>query len=749
MGCADCGRRPGDAAPESAFNVFALPAPERETALILRRSSFIQPVPVGEGRVLLIHAISQLRLVVDAEVAAIIDYFATPRTLPDEYAGLAVLVPYDNETLIGALAQLTEREILTQTTPDEELAAVGAALTPTHGRDPDAMLEQYRRERKAGPDPYWSAGSALAVEDLEPGGRRVDALLFGDCDIQMESDFLRREGARRGLDLRVAATFPDDLRFAAEKPHDVILIGALRARHLIVGDPDPSGQVPPYAAFIGQARAILEQLRAVTAAPILIDNLPEPTVQPLGLAERGLNGHRTRFRLANAALADRAEGFPDVHVVDVAATLAAAGSERMIDDGQVGFTHFGSPGWMLQRPESEKAAVFGLFPDMAPLADQVGGDAYLRERVMSRAHLDAAVAVLGIDRKKVVILDLDGTMWPGVLAETGAPFAWSPEISGPFSHVGLFFGFHEALLCLKRRGVLLACVSKNDEATVRELWRYPEHYPLSRLVSFDDLVAWRINWTDKVENIRSLAEELGFPLEAFLFIDDNPVERDRVRQRLPEVEVWGDNPFDLRRRLLEDPRLQTPRITGEAAVRTDLVKAQLGRARAKAEVGEDDYLASLNLQHRIARLSPGDALDRVEELFQRTTQFNTTGRKFGVAELEAGMVRGDTAVFSIGVSDRFGDHGLVGACVVEHGEITGFAMSCRVLGLGVEHRFLQAVLDALAHDHAALSARIVETPRNAPVRNLYRDNSFARGEDGLWRLSLAGRKGTEPEALRA
>jgi predicted enzyme involved in methoxymalonyl-ACP biosynthesis len=273
----------------------------------------------------------------------------------------------------------------------------------------------------------------------------------------MEADFLRREAARHGIDLRVSATFPDDVRFAAEHPHDAIFVGALRARHLITG-PSVPGQ-HAHAAYLAQARQLVEQLRQRTPAPILIDNLPEPTVQPLGLAERGITGHRARFRLANVALAEMAGTMPGVHVVDIAAALGAAGSERMLDDGQVAFTHFGSPGWMLQRPESEKAAVHGIFPDLAALAHWVGGDPYLREGALARTHIDALRTVLGIGRKKCVIVDLDGTLWPGVLAETGAPFAWTPEISGAFSYVGLYFGLHEALLCLKRRGLVLACVS--------------------------------------------------------------------------------------------------------------------------------------------------------------------------------------------------------------------------------------------------------------------------------------------------
>jgi FkbH-like protein len=705
--------------------------------VFLRRSSFLHQIPLGEGRVLLVHGLSHLRLTVDAEVAAIVDWFAEPKTLPDDFPGLAALVPsYETETLVGCLATLTEREVLTQKTAEQELADVAEALGATHGRDPDALLEQYRRERKEGGESYWAAGAALKLDELNPTGRRIDALLFGDCDIQMEADFLRREAAKRGVDLRVAATFPDDVRLAAEHKHDVILIGALRARHLLAGEPAPD--TAPYAPFVAQARLLLDELRARSQAPILIDNLPEPTVQPLGLAERGLNGWRNRFRLANAALADLIEGYADVHVVDTAAALAAAGAERMLDDGQVGFTHFGSPGWMLQRPESEKAAVHHLFPDVAPLAAAVGGDPYAREKVMAQAHLDALVAALGHDRKKCVILDLDGTLWPGVLAETGAPFAWDPAVSGAYSYVGLYFGLHEALLTLKQRGILLACVSKNDESVVRELWTWPEHYPRQRLLTPDDFVAWRVNWTDKATNISSLAEELGFALDAFVFIDDHPIERDRVRTQLPEVEVWGEDPFALRRKLLTDPRLMPPKITGEAAGRTELVKAQLGRAHFKADsASEQDYLASLEVQTRIERLAPGAALERIEELFQRTTQFNTTGRKFPVAELSAKLESGEAAVFSMHVSDRFGDHGLVGAAVVEGGEISGYALSCRVLGLGVEHAFLKAIAASLAPEHEALTGRIIETARNLPVRNLYRDNGFALGEDGAWRLPLA------------
>ena len=703
--------------------------------MILQRSRFLHSVPVGTQRYLLVHAVTHARLTIDQQVNTVVDFFAVPRAWPDEYPTLAAGISYDRETLSNCIADLIERGFITDKGAEEELAETAAKFGATYGRDPGELLDHYRRELKEGAQAYWSAGAARSIVDLGTTRKRIDVLLFGDCDIQMETDFLRQEAARRGIDLRIAATSPDDVRLASEHRHDAILIGALRARHHLTLDAAEL-QGPAHAVYILQARELLEELRRRSAAPILIDNLPEPTVQPLGLAERGLNGHRTRFRTTNVVLADLAAQLHDVHVVDIAAAMAATGTEHMIDDGHFGFTHLGSPGWLLQRPESEKEAVHGLFPDIKPLAELVGSDPYGREAAMARAHIDALAVTLGLDRKKCVIVDLDGVLWPGVLAETGRPFAWEPTISGAFSFIGHYFGLHEALLCLEKRGIVLACVSKNDEATVRELWNYPSYYPRQRLLTLDDFVTCRINWKDKVENIRSIADEIGFALDSFLFIDDHPIERDRARQRLPEIEVWGEDLLGLRRKLLTDPRLQLPVITDEAAARSTLVKAQLSRQQFRAEsLSESDYVASLQIACRIERLSGPGKVDRVEELFARTTQFNATGRRFAAAELQVLVANPLARLFTLHVADRFGDHGLAGAAVVENGEITGLVLSCRVLGLGVEHRFLQHIVADLRHDGGPITAQIIESPRNAPVRNIYRDNGFTRDAEGVWRLA--------------
>ena len=701
----------------------------------LRKSSFVHQIRVAPNAVVLVHAISQLRLKVDDELARLMSYFSEWREFPSAFAEIASLLPYDEKILAATVGALHERNLLTESSADQELAATEQKFAATHGRDPEELLERYRRELKEGTKDYWTVKAAQTISAVGTVKPRLDLILFGDCDVHMETDFLRCEADRRGYDLRVAATAPDDFAFAAEHKHDAVLIGALHARHFLTMAAQAGGE--PHEIYIAQAKHVLLQLRERTSAPILIDNLPEPTVQPLGIAERGRGGHRARFRCANIALAELAELIPDVYVVDIAAALAAQGSASLIDDWQVGFTHMGSPGWMLQRPESEKAAVHNQLPDMEGLVRMVDGDPYRREALVGRIHLDTLVAVLGLGRKKCVIVDLDNTLWPGVLAETGAPFGWQPAISGVFSFVGLYFGLHEALRCLKSRGIVLACVSKNDEAVVRELWTYPDPYPRERLLTLDDFVTHRINWKDKVENIRSIATELGFALDAFLFIDDNPLERDRVRQGLPEVEVWGDDLFGLRRALLDDPRLQIARLTDESAKRTELVRAQLDRQRLQVEaVDEATYITSLRIQIRIERATADAKFHRIEELFRRTTQFNATGSAFTVPQLQKLAVVANAAIFVLQVSDRFADHGLVGAAVVEDGEITGLVMSCRVLGMGVEHRFVRQLVEAAGVDR--LTARVVPTARNIPVRNIYRDNGFVLQSDNVWFWERAG-----------
>jgi FkbH-like protein len=188
--------------------------------------------------------------------------------------------------------------------------------------------------------------------------------------------------------------------------------------------------------------------------------------------------------------------------------------------------------------------------------------------------------------------------------------------------------------------------------------------------------------------------------------------------------------------LLTDPRLQSPRLTAEAASRTTLVRSQLDRDRERGQAADEGaFLDSLGLECRVEQSLDSEALGRVVELFERTTQFNTTGKRFTAGELARHAGAGE--VFVAHAADRFGDYGLVAAAVLHAGEITAFAMSCRVIGLKVEARLLEQILESVEGE---VTARIIATDRNGPVRHLYADNGF-RLEDGVWRrAAMVGMK---------
>jgi hypothetical protein len=208
----------------------------------LRRSSFVHQIEVGSNSVLLIHAISQLRMKVDDELGRLMSFFSDWREFPSAFAEIRTLLPYDDQIVAGTVSALHERGLLTDKSAEEELAAIAQKLKSTHGRDPEELLDRYRRELKEGTKDYWTVKASQTIRQVGHNKPRLDLILFGDCDVHMEADFLRREAERRGYDLRIAATAPDDFAFAAEHKHDAVLIGALHARHFMTMEPQAGGE---------------------------------------------------------------------------------------------------------------------------------------------------------------------------------------------------------------------------------------------------------------------------------------------------------------------------------------------------------------------------------------------------------------------------------------------------------------------------------------------------------------------------
>lgn len=348
-------------------------------------------------------------------------------------------------------------------------------------------------------------------------------------------------------------------------------------------------------------------------------------------------------------------------------------------------------------------------------------------------------ALKGLTRK-CVVLDLDGTLWGGIVGEVGSDgIALGPAAPGI-----AYLEFQRALLGLVRRGVLLAVCSKNNPEDALPVIRHHPHMILKE----EHFAAMRINWRNKAENIREIAKELNIGLDSLVFIDDNPNERELVKQLLPEV-LTIDLPRDASlyrktiERLTDFERLA---LTKEDEMRAAQYQAQARRQASKSLAASvEDYLRSLDIEITVGPASQ-EALARLVQLFNKTNQFNLTTKRYRTEEVARFLASPESRVYDLCVKDRFGDHGLVGTAVVLKGPVSwridSFLMSCRVMGLGVETAFLEQIYrDALREGGGRIVGVFSPTSKNHPVREFYSQHGFRLDleQDGRqeWVLEVA------------
>jgi FkbH-like protein len=350
------------------------------------------------------------------------------------------------------------------------------------------------------------------------------------------------------------------------------------------------------------------------------------------------------------------------------------------------------------------------------------------------------------DAKKVVAVDLDGLLWGGVVGEVGLTGIELRE-----DGIGLAYkDLQRELVKLTRIGVLLVACSKNNPSDVDEvLDRHP-----GMVVRREHLSALRVDWRDKATNLRELAEELGLGLDSFVFLDDNPVEREWVRKALPEVAVPelpadpAERPAFLRRL----PFFRRTRVTDADARRAASYRVEWRRRELRGAIASfDEFLAELGQEAVLEPLNEG-SLARAAQLAQRTNQFNLTNRRYTVAELEALIGDPATEAYTLALSDRFGDSGTTGLAILRftdgEAEVDTLLLSCRVLGRHVEDAFL-AFLAERAHERGAraLVGRYVGSARNEQVRSFYPDRGFDPAEDEAYRLDLERRRPEAPATI--
>ncbi|MFG5120819.1 HAD-IIIC family phosphatase [Methylorubrum sp. POS3] len=343
--------------------------------------------------------------------------------------------------------------------------------------------------------------------------------------------------------------------------------------------------------------------------------------------------------------------------------------------------------------------------EIAPAAAPFYGDLVARMLAARR----------GLSRKALV-LDLDNTVWGGVVGDDGP----ANLVLGPGSAEGeAFAAFQTYARDLSRRGIVLAVVSKNDAANALEAF---EHHP-EMVLRPGEIAAFVANWDDKAANLRRVAERLGLGLDALVFVDDNPYERDRVRTALPEVAV-PELPPDVSGyadRIAQAGYFEALGVTSE-----DRARSGHYAARREVEAQRSDlpaYLAGLEMRLLWRPFTPAD-LPRIVQLINKTNQFNLTTRRIDEGEAAALLTDPDTLALSFRLIDRLADNGIIGVIIGRRSGtdliVETWLMSCRVIGRGVEAAMCD-VLVAAARDRGVdrLIGLYRPSPKNGMVRDLY------------------------------
>lgn len=319
-----------------------------------------------------------------------------------------------------------------------------------------------------------------------------------------------------------------------------------------------------------------------------------------------------------------------------------------------------------------------------------------------------------VPRKKLILLDADNTLWGGVVGEDGVH---GIAIGSQYPAI-VYENFQQQLCDIQKSGILLALVSKNNEADVKEAFDQ-----INMPLKWDDFAAVRVNWQPKSDNIQSIAEELNLGLSAMVFIDDNPFEINQVNGALPDIDCYqfdGKNVKEALSLLYNVKGLNCWTLTDEDKDKQIQYKKERERTALKTSSQSlDDYIKSLQVKIEVG-INRHAQLKRITQLTNKTNQFNLTTRRYSEPEIMAIMEIG--MVFDFRVVDRFGDMGIVGVSIIADGEIEAFLMSCRALGRKIETSMLQYICQKVSD--LQLKAQFIPSDKNAMVANFYDDNGF-------------------------
>lgn len=341
--------------------------------------------------------------------------------------------------------------------------------------------------------------------------------------------------------------------------------------------------------------------------------------------------------------------------------------------------------------------------------------------------------------QKVMVLDLDNTMWGGILGEDGID---GIKIGGEGAGF-LFTRFQRALMTLKQNGILLALCSKNNEEDALKVFR--EHPDM--VIRLEDISAYRINWEPKALNLKSIAEELNLGVNSLVFFDDSAFERENVRQMAPEVTVIEvpKDPSDYLKALSEYPGFDTFKITDEDKKRALQYQQEAKRNTLKKSSGSlEDFYNSLEMKATLNLAEEAD-FTRVHQLIWKTNQFNLTTKRYEESELRKILADKNYEVILLRLQDKMGESGITGVVLLKKGksvwEIENLMLSCRIIGRTVEYALISRLAERAKMNGAhLLKATFIPSERNQVAAQFLGQAGFTQVQSGtteLWDLTLS------------
>jgi len=436
-----------------------------------------------------------------------------------------------------------------------------------------------------------------------------------------------------------------------------------------------------------------------SSSKLIISNLHIPFFSPYGIAETNSSfGYHDAILYFNKILKGKIQGIDSAYLFDFNGFVSKYGEDNIFDYQNYFF--------------GDIKIALNYIPNLAE---------YL---------ISYVIGYLGIT-KKCIVLDLDNTLWGGIVGEDG----FDGIQIGPQPPGNTFVEFQKHLKSLSQRGIILAINSKNNFDEAMNVIENHPHMVLRK----DDFSSIIINWEDKVQNMREIASQLNIGLDSFVFFDDDPVNREFVRNELPQVKVpeISLDPSEYSKILLSLNDFSNLQITEEDVSRKKMYQEQKQRVNLQNSSSNlSDFLKTLDLHVKIKK-ADNFTIPRISQLTLKTNQFNLTTKRYQKEEIEKFCTNKNMLVGSAQVTDKFGDNGITGVFIVKEEKpnewtLDSFLLSCRVMGRQVENAIINYIIEeAKKNNIEKLKAMFIPTEKNSPIENFLPSCGFQK-EDDFW-----------------